>query len=76
MLGGEATMEQGNVILSRYPIENIEKEAFIGEYNPTDDFSNKNGADRRIRLLCAEGEARKWLNGANLSWVLATKSDW
>lgn len=45
--GGEATMEQGNVILSRYPIEDIEIIPTHGEYNPKSAFSNKNGADEK-----------------------------
>jgi endonuclease/exonuclease/phosphatase family metal-dependent hydrolase len=45
LLGGKATMEQGNVILSRYPIENIETILTHGKYNPKSAFSNKNGAD-------------------------------
>lgn len=45
LLGGKATMEQGNVILSRYPIENIETKLTHGRYNPKYEFANKNGAD-------------------------------
>ena len=45
LLGGKATMEQGNVILSRYPIESVEKILAHGKYNPKSEFSNKNGAD-------------------------------
>ena len=40
-------MEQGNVILSRYPIEKVETILTHGEYNPKSEFSNKNGADER-----------------------------
>lgn len=45
LLGGKATMEQGNVILSRYPIESVETTLTHGKYNPKSAFSNKNGAD-------------------------------
>ena len=45
LLGGKATMEQGNVILSRYPIESVEKILTHGEYNPKFEFANKHGAD-------------------------------
>ena len=43
-MGGKATMEQGNVILSRYPIESVEKKHIAGEYNGKMEFDNKNGA--------------------------------
>ena len=45
MLGGEATMEQGIAILSRYPIEKVEKKLVHGKYSPKMAFDNKNGAD-------------------------------
>ncbi len=44
LLGGNATMEQGNVILSRYPIIETEQKLICGKYDPDSDFSNKNGA--------------------------------
>lgn len=44
LMGGKATMEQGNVILSRYPIESVEKKHIAGEYNGKMEFDNKNGA--------------------------------
>lgn len=45
LLGGKATMEQGNVILSRWPIEEVEKKLVHGEYNAKMEFVEKNGAD-------------------------------
>ena len=45
LLGGKATMEQGNVILSRFPIKDVKKILTHGKYNPKSEFSNKNGAD-------------------------------
>ena len=45
LLGGEATMEQGNVILSRWPITESETKLVHGKYNPKMDFKIKNGAD-------------------------------
>ena len=44
MLGGEATMQQGNVILSRWPIESVEEKFVHGEYKPAMNFVDKNGA--------------------------------
>ena len=45
LLGGKAIMEQGVVILSRFPIDNVEKILTHGKYNPKSEFNNKNGAD-------------------------------
>ncbi|MBR5670103.1 endonuclease/exonuclease/phosphatase family protein [Candidatus Saccharibacteria bacterium] len=45
LLGGRSTMEQGNVILSRYPIVEVEKKLIHGVYNPKMEFNLKNGAD-------------------------------
>jgi endonuclease/exonuclease/phosphatase family metal-dependent hydrolase len=44
LLGGEATMEQGNVILSRYPIVSVEKKRIYGKYRCATNFNIKNGA--------------------------------
>lgn len=44
LLGGKAIMDQGNVILSRFPIKNIEKKFVFGEYHPRMEFKNKHGA--------------------------------
>jgi len=45
LLGGKATMEQGNVILSRWPIESTEEKLVHGEYNPKSEFAARDSAD-------------------------------
>ena len=44
MLGGDATMEQGNAILSRFPIASVEKKLINGKYSCAMNFNIKNGA--------------------------------
>lgn len=47
LLGDLATMEQGNVILSRFPIEETEAVLVRGEYDARMNFMVKNGADEK-----------------------------
>ena len=53
MLGGEATMEQGEVILSRFPIVSVEKKLINGKYCCATNFNMKvgNPADQAYRAL-------------------------
>ncbi len=43
LLGGKATMEQGNVILSRFPIASVETKLINGKYRCATNFNIKNG---------------------------------